>query len=95
MSKLEANGDAPNYLARQTWPVPAAHAGNATSAAVPLYRKELARNHAYATAISYAYQHPGPGHADQYPVSDRTTQRQKTEDGDAYYIISFRILLCW
>jgi hypothetical protein len=47
-----ANGDAPQYLARPTWDLPAAHPANATAAVVSLYREELARNHAFAAATS-------------------------------------------
>ena len=47
-----ANGDPPQYLARPTWALPAAHAGNATAAVVSLYREELARNHAFVAATS-------------------------------------------
>ncbi len=51
-----ANGDPPQYLARPTWVLPAAHAANATAAAVSLYREELARNHAYVAATSAVVQ---------------------------------------
>jgi hypothetical protein len=47
-----ANGDPPQYLARPTWVLPAAHAENATAAVVSLYREELARNHAFVAATS-------------------------------------------
>jgi hypothetical protein len=48
-----ANGDAPQYVARPTWDLPAAHSANATVAVVSLYREELARNHhAFAAATS-------------------------------------------
>ncbi len=47
-----ANGDPPQYLAQPRWVLPAAHAANATVAVVSLYRKELARNHAFVAATS-------------------------------------------
>jgi hypothetical protein len=47
-----ANGDAPQYLARPTWALPAAHPANAAAAVVSMYREELARNHAFAAATS-------------------------------------------
>jgi hypothetical protein len=47
-----ANGDEPQYLARPTWALPAAHPANAAAAVVSLYREELARNHAFVAATS-------------------------------------------
>jgi hypothetical protein len=47
-----ANDDAPQYLARPTWVLPAAHPANAAAAVVSLYREESSRNHAFAAATS-------------------------------------------
>jgi hypothetical protein len=47
-----ANGDPPQYLARPTWALPAAHAPNAAAAVLSVYREEWARNHAFVAATS-------------------------------------------
>jgi hypothetical protein len=52
IADVQANGDPPQYLARPTWALPAAHAGNAAAAVVSLFREELARNHAFVAATS-------------------------------------------
>jgi len=52
LADVLANGDAPNIRARPTWDAPAAHANNAASAVISIFRQANDKHQAYIVASS-------------------------------------------